>query len=65
MLTDHKVNSYVAYPPGKLTNSTSNAILYLTDIFGVTLLNSQLLADSLALAGYLVVEPDLFDGDPG
>ncbi|KAF7198620.1 Hydrolase tropI [Pseudocercospora fuligena] len=40
------------------------AIVYLTDIFGNALLNNRLLADSLAKAGYLVVMPDLFRGDP-
>lgn len=40
------------------------AILYLTDIFGLGIPNNKLLADSLASAGYLVVIPDLFRGDP-
>ncbi|KAL5314397.1 hypothetical protein ACEPPN_018823 [Leptodophora sp. 'Broadleaf-Isolate-01'] len=57
------INTYLAYPPGK-SKKTDIAILYLTDIFGVTLINNRLLADSLALAGYFVVEPDLFNGDP-
>ncbi|KAH7336703.1 dienelactone hydrolase family-domain-containing protein [Rhexocercosporidium sp. MPI-PUGE-AT-0058] len=57
------INTYLAYPPGK-PKKTDIAILYLTDIFGVNLVNNRLLADSLALAGYFVVEPDLFNGDP-
>ncbi|KAK0100205.1 hypothetical protein ONS95_008544 [Cadophora gregata] len=55
------INTYLAYPKSKKTDI---AILYLTDIFGVQLVNNRLLADSLALAGYFVVEPDLFNGDP-
>jgi len=56
---------YLAYPPHySKTNKTDTAILYLTDIFGVQLVNNRLLADSLAKAGYLVVAPDLFKGDP-
>ncbi|KAL3426366.1 dienelactone hydrolase [Phlyctema vagabunda] len=55
------VNLYLAYPPKK---KPEVAILYLTDIFGVQLVNNRLLADSFALAGYLVVVPDLFEGDP-
>ncbi|CZT42050.1 related to dienelactone hydrolase family protein [Rhynchosporium secalis] len=59
-------NTYLAYPPGKPKNEkkTDIAILYLTDIFGTQLVNNRLLADSLALAGYFVVQPDLFNGDP-
>ncbi|KAI5366263.1 Putative dienelactone hydrolase, alpha/Beta hydrolase [Septoria linicola] len=53
---------YLAYP--KRHHKSSAAILYLTDIFGVQLVNNRLLADALAKAGYLVVIPDLFRGDP-
>jgi len=55
------VDMYIAYPANK---KTENAILYLPDIFGVQLVQNKLLADSFAKAGYLVVEPDLFEGDP-
>jgi dienelactone hydrolase len=65
---------YVAYPPDK---KTDNAILYLSDVFGLPLVQNKLwvkhaikkstheerLADSFAKAGYLVVEPDYFEGD--
>lgn len=43
--------------------SASKALLFVTDIFGVPLLENQLLADSLAANDYLVVMPDLFKGD--
>lgn len=62
-LTKDQVNTYLAYPPGRPKNSTDVAILYLTDIFGLPLINNLLLADSFAAAGYFVVEPDLFGGD--
>jgi len=52
---------YVSYPPG---HQAKAAVLYLTDIFGNALINNKLLADSIAKAGYLVVMPDLFRGDP-
>lgn len=59
---------YITWPPrrygGKHGMDASAAILYLTDIFGLGLPNNKLLADSLASAGYLVVVPDLFRGDP-
>lgn len=58
------VETYLSYPPGKKgKKKTDIAILYLSDIFGLPLVNNKLLADSLANAGYFVVEPDLFDGD--
>jgi dienelactone hydrolase len=52
---------YISYPPGR--NTSAKALLYVTDIFGVPLLQNKLLADSLAANDYLVVMPDLFKGD--
>jgi dienelactone hydrolase len=52
---------YISYPPG--SNTSTKALLYVTDIFGVPLLENKLLADSLAANDYLVVMPDLFNGD--
>ncbi|KAE8824504.1 hypothetical protein HRS9122_10438 [Pyrenophora teres f. teres] len=34
----------------------------MTDIFGATFINTQLLADAFALSGYLVLIPDVFCG---
>ncbi|GAP85138.2 putative dienelactone hydrolase [Rosellinia necatrix] len=43
---------------------SDKAVLYLTDIFGIQLLENRLLADSFGRAGYVVVAPDLFNGTP-
>lgn len=56
-----QVQMYHSYPPGR--NTSTKAILYITDIFGVPLPQNQLLADSIASNDYLVVMPDLFAGD--
>ena len=37
--------------------------MYLTDIFGWSLINSRLLADELASHGFYVLIPDIFQGD--
>ena len=56
---------YLTSPPRRYGGSdASTAIIYLTDIFGLGIPNNKLLADSLASAGYFVVVPDLFRGDP-
>jgi dienelactone hydrolase len=55
------LNIYHAYAPSK---SNDNAILFLTDIFGLKLPANKLLADSYARAGYLVLMPDYFKDDP-
>lgn len=39
-------------------------MLFLTDIFGLALLNSKLLADDLARNGFAVYMPDYLNGDP-
>ncbi|CAN8100444.1 unnamed protein product [Discula destructiva] len=39
-------------------------VLFLTDIFGINFINSQLVADSYGAQGYYTIMPDLFRGDP-
>ncbi|KAF1838667.1 alpha/beta-hydrolase [Decorospora gaudefroyi] len=55
------IDMYHSYPPGR--NTSHKAILHITDIFGVPLLQNKLLADSFAANDYLVIMPDIFAGD--
>ncbi|KAF2028706.1 alpha/beta-hydrolase [Setomelanomma holmii] len=53
-------------PMGEITNITDkmkHAIVLLTDVYGHTFRNSQLLADHFALNGYLTIIPDMFNGN--
>lgn len=54
------MEAYIATP--KETKNTGNAVLILSDIFGI-FANSKLLADDYAANGYLAIVPDLFHGD--
>ena len=45
-------------------DKSDTAVVYLTDVFGIQLLENKLLADSFGRAGYLTVAPDLFGGEP-
>jgi len=53
------VNSYVAKPK----KSTHSAIVIATDAFGYALPNVRLIADKMAEGGFLVVVPDIFNGN--
>ncbi|KAF3101657.1 hypothetical protein TWF102_004897 [Orbilia oligospora] len=52
--------TYVAQAPD---GSKAKTLIYLTDMFGVDLLNHQLLADTYAKGGFHVLMPDILDGD--
>ena len=55
--------NYFVRAPGGGEDASSNAIVLLTDIFGLGLINSKLLADELAKrVGCDVWVPDLFEG---
>jgi len=55
------IKTYVATP--KVDYPKDKAIIFLTDVFGLELLNSLLLADDFARNGFKVYVPDLFKGD--
>lgn len=57
-IVHNNVTLYVTGEP------SDKAVLYLTDVYGIQLLENRLLADSFGRAGYLVVAPDLFNGTP-
>lgn len=52
------VNTYITGD-----RSSERVIIFLADVFGPVYINSQLLADSYAKNGYLVVIPDIYFGD--
>jgi dienelactone hydrolase len=56
----NSVKTYLSYPRN---NKTDNAILFLTDIYGIPNDENKVLGDSLAAAGYLVVMPDIMAND--
>ncbi|KAK1221903.1 hypothetical protein PQX77_015283 [Marasmius sp. AFHP31] len=57
------VDTYVTLPKGPVASS-DRAVVYLTDIFGLALVNNKLLADQFAEAGFAVYAPDYLNGDP-
>jgi len=56
------IESYVATPAGEY--SKDKAIIFLPDVFGLQLLNAQLLADDFAANGVKTIIPDYLNGDP-
>ncbi|KAK7432142.1 hypothetical protein QQZ08_001432 [Neonectria magnoliae] len=56
------VTLYITKPKQRIKRDT--AVLYLSDIFGLPLLQNKLLADSFARAGFVTVAPDILNGDP-
>ncbi|KAJ9182032.1 hypothetical protein P3X46_006067 [Hevea brasiliensis] len=53
------LNSYVTGP-----SDSKSAILLVSDVFGYEAPNLRKLADKIAAAGFYVVVPDFFNGDP-
>ncbi|KAI5886226.1 alpha/beta-hydrolase [Schizophyllum commune H4-8] len=56
------VDAYIATPAQDYP--TDKVLLFLTDIFGMQLVNSQLMADDFAANGFKTVIPDYLNGDP-
>ena len=59
-----KIAGLDAYEVWPASRSKAKTILYLSDIFGWELNNARLLADEFAKAGFYVIVPDFFKGDP-
>ncbi|RDX50826.1 dienelactone hydrolase endo-1,3,1,4-beta-D-glucanase [Polyporus arcularius HHB13444] len=55
------VECYVATPTGDYPKD--KVVLFLTDVFGIPLVNNKLLADDFARNGYRTVMPDILVGD--
>lgn len=53
------LNTYITGPP-----NSKRAILLISDVFGYEAPNLRKLADKVSAAGYLVLVPDFFYGDP-
>jgi len=56
------VKNYVALPSGDYPKD--KALVILTDVFGLALKNTLLVADSFAKAGFPTYIPDILNGDP-
>ncbi|KIJ55481.1 hypothetical protein M422DRAFT_24055 [Sphaerobolus stellatus SS14] len=57
------VDTYVVKPTQN-EYPTDKAVLFLTDVFGLDLVNNKLLADDFARNGFQVYAPDYLNGDP-
>ena len=61
----HNLRTYTSNPKtDKAGTGKQDTVIFLSDIFGVDLLNTKLVADEWAGQGYKVLLPDLFDNDP-
>ncbi|KAL5492296.1 hypothetical protein ACEPAI_3743 [Sanghuangporus weigelae] len=56
------VQTYVALPPSGKEYDKTKAILYLTDVFGIQLVNNRV--DDFAKNGFQIYAPDILNGDP-
>ncbi|KAK8075976.1 alpha/beta-hydrolase [Apiospora phragmitis] len=57
-------NVTMYYTGNENSTATGTAVLFLTDIYGLTSPENKRLADAFGRAGYFTVAPDLFDGAP-
>ncbi|KAI0731408.1 alpha/beta-hydrolase [Earliella scabrosa] len=55
------VECYVGTPTGDYPKD--KVVLFLSDVFGIPLVNNKLLVDDFARNGYRTIMPDLFQGD--
>ncbi|KAI8970925.1 alpha/beta-hydrolase [Trametes punicea] len=56
------VPCYVSVPSGDYAKE--KVVLFLSDVFGIPLVNNKLLVDDFARNGFRTIMPDLFQGDP-
>jgi hypothetical protein len=61
--TVHNLRTYVSNPK-EASSGKQDTVIFLSDIFGVDLVNTILVADEYAGQGYRVLLPDFFDNDP-
>ncbi|KAL2828604.1 esterase/lipase [Aspergillus pseudoustus] len=59
-----RVGDFEVYTVQPEDSAPEKGILILTDVIGHKFINVQLIADQLAANGYVVIIPELFDGDP-
>lgn len=57
------IPTYIAIPEEEVYPKDT-VVLFLSDVFGIELVNNKLLADDFARNGWKVVIPDLYNGDP-
>lgn len=67
----HDLRTYVSLPSSAhkggaegQVGQKQDTIILISDIFGIDLVNSKLIADEWAGQGYKVLLPDFFEGDP-
>ncbi|KAL0477860.1 hypothetical protein AKO1_013673 [Acrasis kona] len=52
------VDAYISMPK----NKSERAVVFLSDAFGLELINNYIICDKFAEAGYITIMPDLFNG---
>nr|GAT50877.1 predicted protein [Mycena chlorophos] len=64
METISGIECYIGTPAENCARGADKAVLFLTDVFGLSLANNKLLVDDFARNGFYTVLPDMFEGDP-